>query len=81
MIGRYVVELREVDAGHGAVVGGKGAALGALTRIDGIRVPAGFCVTTDAFRRVVVPAVADRVDRLARLDPGDGAAVRHNHPG
>ncbi|HKI41037.1 MAG TPA: PEP/pyruvate-binding domain-containing protein, partial [Mycobacterium sp.] len=36
-----------------AVVGGKGAHLGGLSRIDGIRVPAGLCVTTDAFRRIM----------------------------
>ncbi len=47
----YVLGLQEVDEMQVAVVGGKGAHLGALSRIDGIRVPAGFCVTTDAFLR------------------------------
>ena len=61
-----------------AVVGGKGAHLGALSRIDGIRVPAGFCVTTDAFRRVMAeaPSIDDRLDQLSRLNPDDREAIR-----
>ena len=44
---RYVLDLDEIDRTQVAIVGGKGANLGELTRIDGITVPAGFCVTTD----------------------------------
>ncbi|WP_246606871.1 phosphoenolpyruvate synthase [Paractinoplanes toevensis] len=55
------------------LVGGKGANLGALTRIDGVSVPPGFCVTTDAYRRVVVPVLGDLGDRL---DPYGLAALR-----
>ena len=59
-----------------AVVGGKGAQLGELSRIEGIRVPPGFCVTTDAFRRIMgeAPSIGDRLDRLSRLDADDRAA-------
>ncbi|HZA18753.1 MAG TPA: PEP/pyruvate-binding domain-containing protein, partial [Pseudonocardiaceae bacterium] len=53
MIEQSVLGLQEVDEMQVAVVGGKGAHLGGLSRIDGIRVPAGFCVTTDAFRRIM----------------------------
>ena len=61
-----------------ALVGGKGAHLGALSRIEGIRVPAGFCVTTDAFRRIMaeVPSIDDRLDQLSRLNPDDREAIR-----
>src|SRR5215217_5617266 len=78
MIEQYVVGLQEVDEAQVAVVGGKGAHLGALSRIEGIRVPAGFCVTTDAFRRIMVeaPSIDDRLDRLSRLDPDDREAIR-----
>jgi pyruvate,water dikinase len=67
--GRYVLDLDEIDRTQVALVGGKGANLGELTRIEGIRVPAGFCVTTDAFRRVLVdvPSIDDQLDRLSRL--------------
>jgi len=61
-----------------AVVGGKGAHLGELSRIEGIRVPAGFCVTTDAFRRIMAeaPSINDRLDVLSRLNPDDREAIR-----
>ncbi|MEU7934646.1 rifamycin-inactivating phosphotransferase [Micromonospora echinofusca] len=77
-VGRYVSALREVDEEQVAVVGGKGAHLGALSRIDGVRVPAGFCVTTHAFRRIMAeaPSAGDLLDRLSRLDADDREAVR-----
>jgi hypothetical protein len=49
-MGRYVLDFQEIDQTQVAVVGGKGAHLGELSRIEGLRVPAGFCVTTDAFQ-------------------------------
>jgi len=78
MIERYVLGLEEIDRTQVALVGGKGAHLGELSRIEGIRVPAGFCVTTDAFRRILttVPWIDDQVDRLSRLDLGDRQAIR-----
>jgi rifampicin phosphotransferase len=76
MVERYVLDLREVDETRGAVVGGKGAHLGGLMRIEGVSVPAGFCVTTGAFRRIVAPAIGDRLDQLSRLEPDDGDAIR-----
>ena len=53
MIDRYVLNLEDIDKTQVALAGGKGAHLGELSRIDGVRVPAGFCVTTDAFRRII----------------------------
>ena len=78
MIERYVLGLEEIDKTQVALVGGKGAHLGELSRIEGIRVPAGFCVTTDAFRRIMttVPWIDDQLDRLSRLDPDDRQAIR-----
>ncbi len=78
MIERSVVGLHEVDETQIALVGGKGAHLGELSRIDGIQVPAGFCVTTDAFRRIMAaaPSIDDRLDRLACVDPDDREAIR-----
>ena len=78
MIERYVLGLEEIDKTQVALAGGKGANLGELSRIEGIRVPAGFCVTTDAFRRIMTtaPGIDASLDRLARLDPGDRQAIR-----
>jgi pyruvate,water dikinase len=77
MIDRYVLGLEEIGKTQVALAGGKGAALGELSRIEGVRAPAGFCVTTDAFRRIMaaVPGIDDQLDRLACLGPGDRAAI------
>jgi pyruvate,water dikinase len=73
-----VIDGQEIDETQVALVGGKGAQLGALSRIEGIRVPAGFCVTTEAFRRLVAdaPSIDDRLDRLSRVNPDDREAIR-----
>src|SRR5919107_1165841 len=77
-MGCYVLGFREIGQTQVAVVGGKGAHLGELARIEGIRVPAGFCVTTDAFQQIMAdaPSIDDRLDRLARLKPDDREAIR-----
>ena len=74
----YVLGFQEIDQTQVAVVGGKGAHLGELSRIEGLRVPAGFCVTTDAFQRIMAeaPSIDDRLDRLSRLKPDDREAIR-----
>ena len=78
MIDRYVLGLDEIDQTQGPLVGGKGANLGELTRIEGIAGPPGFCVTTDAYRRIMaaVPLIDEQLDRLALLDPDDRQAIR-----
>ncbi|MEJ1112309.1 MULTISPECIES: rifamycin-inactivating phosphotransferase [unclassified Kribbella] len=77
MIEQYVLDLHQIDERQVAVVGGKGAHLGELSRIEGIRVPPGFCVTTAAFRRFLAaaPSIDDRLDRLSRLNPDDREAI------
>jgi rifampicin phosphotransferase len=77
-MGCYVLGFQEIDQTQVAVVGGKGAHLGELSRIEGIRVPAGFCVTTEAFQRITAEArsIDDRLDRLSRLKPDDREAIR-----
>ena len=78
MIERYVLGFDEIDKTQVALAGGKGANLGELSRIEGVRGPAGFCVTTDAFRRIMttVPWIDVQLDRLSRLDPDDRQAIR-----
>jgi len=74
----YVLGFEEVDRAQIAVVGGKGAQLAELLRLEGVRVPAGFCVTTDAYRRIVgeAPSIDDQLDRLSRLSSDDREAIR-----
>jgi pyruvate,water dikinase len=78
MTDRYVLDFQEIDQTQVAIVGGKGANLGELSRIEGIRVPGGFCVTTEAFRRMMAeaPSMDDLLDRLSRLELDDREAIR-----
>ncbi|MES1160234.1 MAG: PEP/pyruvate-binding domain-containing protein, partial [Bacteroidota bacterium] len=46
------LSFQEIDQTKLMVAGGKGANLGELSRIKGIKVPEGCCVTTEAYKRV-----------------------------
>lgn len=74
----YVLGLWEIDGTQVEVVGGKGANLGDLLRIEGVDVPGGFGVTTAAFRRILTeaPKMGDQLDRLSRLQSDDTRAIR-----
>jgi phosphoenolpyruvate synthase/pyruvate phosphate dikinase len=74
---RYVLGFDEIGKAQVALVGGKGAHLGELSRIDGVHVPPGFCITTEAFRRVTatVPGLDELLDRLSRLSPDNHEAI------
>ena len=48
----YILSFQEIDRTRFSVAGGKGANLGELSGIKGIRVPEGFCVTTDAYKKI-----------------------------
>ncbi|WP_182443490.1 rifamycin-inactivating phosphotransferase [Streptacidiphilus sp. PB12-B1b] len=78
MTEQYVLDLHEVDGDQLALVGGKGAQLGGVARIEGVRVPEGFCVTTDAFLRTMAqePSIGAQLDQLSRPAPDDQAAAR-----
>jgi pyruvate,water dikinase len=77
-MGCYVLRFQEIDQTQVAVVGGKGAQLGELSRIEGLCVPGGFCVTTKAFARIMAdaPSIDDRLERLSRLKPEEREAIR-----
>lgn len=74
----YVLGLHEVDRTMTSVVGGKGANLGELARIAGLRVPAGFCVTTAAYRRFLgeAPTIDGLLNRLGALAADDRDEIR-----
>jgi len=76
-MGGYVLTFEEIDQTQVAIVGGKAARLGELSRIGGIRVPAGFCVTTGAFRRITTstPSARERMGQLSHLAPDDREAI------
>ena len=60
----YILGFQEIDKTKLMAVGGKGLNLGELSRIEGIRVPEGFCVTTAAYKRTI----EDNMEFNALLD-------------
>lgn len=72
-MGKYVLSFNEIDGKSLFEVGGKGANLGELSRIDGIRVPEGFCVATKAYKRVTgqIPEFDALLDQLSVLEVGE----------
>jgi pyruvate,water dikinase len=75
---RYVLRLQEIDQTQIGVVGGKAAHLGELSHIDGIRVPAGVCITTDAFQLIMAqaPSIDTQLDALSQAQADDRSAIR-----
>ena len=76
-MGDDVLDIQEIDRTQVALAGGKGALLGELLRIDEVRVPPGFCITTAAFRRIVAqaPSIDAQLDRLSRVKLADRDGV------
>src|SRR6266571_2873247 len=68
-----VLGFQDIDKTKLMVVGGKGANLGELSRIDGIRVPEGFCITTEAYKRIIsqTPEFHDLLEQLSLLKVED----------
>jgi pyruvate,water dikinase len=64
-----VFTFNEVDKTRLDLVGGKGANLGELSRIEGFTSRQAFCISTEAFKRVIVESssIKDFLDRLSLL--------------
>src|SRR5256886_6849286 len=69
----FVLGFQDIDKTKLMVVGGKGANLGELSRIDGIIVPEGFWITTEAYKRMIsqTPAFHDLLEQLSLLKVED----------
>lgn len=69
----YIVSLEQANRSQAQLIGSKGANLGELLRL-GLRVPAGFCVTTSAYDYFLTNSgIANDLAQLsleARKDPG-----------
>ncbi len=65
--------LTDLDKSKILLAGGKAANLGELTRIEGISVPAGFCISTGLYNRLVAgsPAIGELIDRLSLIPIGE----------
>ncbi len=73
----YVLGFPAIDKTKHMVVGGKGANLGELSRIEEIRVPEGFCVTTEAYKRTIEQSSEFNalLDQLSQLKVEDGERI------
>lgn len=69
----FVLCFQDIDKTKLKVVGGKGANLGELSSLEGIRVPDGFCVSTEAFKRIIgeTSSINELLDRLSLLKVED----------
>jgi phosphoenolpyruvate synthase/pyruvate phosphate dikinase len=69
----YVLGFEEINTSMLPMVGGKGANLGELCGIKGIAVPAGFCVTTEAYKEIIRnnDALDSLLDQLSVLKATD----------
>ncbi|MBS1520667.1 MAG: phosphoenolpyruvate synthase [Bacteroidetes bacterium] len=48
-----ILNFHEIDKNKLALVGGKGANLGELSKIHDINVPDGFCITTEVYKQII----------------------------
>ncbi len=74
----YVLDFSETDRTMVTLAGGKGANLGELSRIEALNVPNGFCITTEAFKRIIeeTPALKELLDQLSLLKVNERDSIR-----
>ncbi len=65
----FVLCFQDIDKTKLKVVGGKGVNLGELSRIEGIHVPDGFCISTEAFKRIIgeTSSINELLEQLSLL--------------
>lgn len=69
----YVLGFSDIDKTKIMLAGGKGANLGELSRIEGLSVPDGFCITTAAYKKMFEHnrELSDLLDNLSQLKAED----------
>ena len=69
----YVHGFEDIDKTQVTVAGGKGSNLGEISKLEGIPVPAGFCISTEAFKEIIgaTPSIDELVDQLSVLKVDD----------
>lgn len=69
----YVISFQDIDKTKLMAVGGKGTNLGELSKIEGISVPEGFCISTEAFKRILEErtSIKKLLDKLSLIKVED----------
>lgn len=86
----YILGFEDIDKTKLAWVGGKGANLGELCRIESVKVPDGFCVTTRAYQEIIenneevnslldalIEVKADERARISEISAKIRSAIQH----
>lgn len=75
---KYVLDFQELEKSDLFLVGGKSLNLAELEKMPGIRMPSGFCITTDAFKHMVNdhPVMDEWLEQLAELQSTDLEKIR-----
>ncbi|HDR8180829.1 TPA: phosphoenolpyruvate synthase [Bacillus thuringiensis] len=73
----FVLDFQEIEKTQLSLVGGKGLNLGALSNIQGIQVPEGFCVTTVGYEKAIEQneTFQTLLQQLTKLKSEDRAQV------
>ena len=73
----YVFGLQEVDKTMLSIVGGKGANLGEVSKVESVLVPKGFCVSTEAYKKITGnnQELNSLLDELSQLKAEDREKV------
>lgn len=73
----YILSFPEIDKSKPAMVGGKGANLGELSRIKGLQVPEGLCITTEVYKEIIGSntELNTLLDQLTILKADDRKAI------
>ncbi|WP_031530857.1 phosphoenolpyruvate synthase [Dyadobacter crusticola] len=76
-MGKYILDFDQIDRTKAELAGGKGANLGELMRIDGIKVPTGFCVSTEAYKKIIqeIPSIDKLLTELSALKAEQRAQI------
>ncbi|GAB3281353.1 phosphoenolpyruvate synthase [Larkinella harenae] len=77
-ISTRILSFEEVGQSKIDLVGGKGANLGELSRLEGVHMPGGFIITTEVYREIIGnnDALQSWLDQLNRLKPADRQQIR-----
>lgn len=73
----FVLGFKAIDKTKVSVAGAKGANLGELARIEGLHVPDGFCISTEAYKKIIHEnkSIGELLNRLSVLKLEDSDKI------
>lgn len=76
----YVFDFQDINKAKLMIVGGKGVNMGELSKVEGIHVPDGFCISTEAFKRIIkeTPSINESLDQVSLLKVEDRDKISYH---